>query len=291
MINQEYNKIIILCYPAGAGGNFLINCLSLTDQCVLRDAKLAEQQLSTGFSVQEKLNYFRNQLKLSLINQRWQDLNLGCSNLFGIDNEMYFFQYPEIIQKKFNYVIEQLINQEKYLFIVAHSTQFLDAYLKFWSQARVIFLTDYRDFVYQRGYGTKVDIKRLTAYWSTVRGDTWPSTPPLTYKQFLQLPDAIQHELEIDFHGEIFKWITPSPTVEELHDCAIIQQLDKLGTRAYTWSVEANFTGNEQNFITNFNKCAQWVGVTVDVSDSELNAYYRHWQDVIFKISKFNQHA
>ena len=30
-MNYETNKIIFICYPPGAGGKFLINCLGLSD--------------------------------------------------------------------------------------------------------------------------------------------------------------------------------------------------------------------------------------------------------------------
>ena len=35
-MNYETNKIIFICYPPGAGGKFLINCLGLSDSAVLQ---------------------------------------------------------------------------------------------------------------------------------------------------------------------------------------------------------------------------------------------------------------
>ena len=289
MIDRYYDKIIILCYPAGAGGNFLINCLSLSDQCVLRDAVLASQQITSGTSTEEKIKYFQNCLNKSLSDQTWQDLNLGCSNLFGVNHNIYFFEYPEIIQKKFNYVIKQLIDQKKYLFIVAHTTQSLNAYLKFWHQARVIFLTDYHDFINRRNYAPTLDVENLTHYWSMIKGESWPNFPPLCYKEFLQLPETIQQELIIDFHGEIFKWVKTSPTVEELHDQTVSKYISQLGSQTYVWSVEKNFTGNEQQFLEDLSQCAQWAGIKIDASDGQLIDYYKQWLYVIFKIAEINQ--
>lgn len=285
MINRAYDKIIILCYPGGAGGNFLINCLSLNEQCVLRDAQLAEQQLSNGIRIQEKLDYFQDQLSKSFHTRQWRDLNLGCSNLFGIDNKLYLFEYPEVIERKFNYVIKQLINQEKYLFLVAHTTQYLTAYLKFWTQARVIFFTDYHDFIRKRGYDTKVEINSLTNYWSNVKGEHWPNLPPLNFDEFLQLPDFVRYELLIDFNGEIFKWIEVSPTVEELHDRAVACYLQKLGDRSYKWNVRDNYSGDEQKFLNNLNKCAQWTGITVEATTTGVVEYYRNWLNTISKVN------
>jgi hypothetical protein len=99
MIDRNYNKIILLCYPGGAGGNFLMNCLSLNDQCVFRDSNLAEKQLRSNFNVQDKISYLFTELEKSLIHKNWNDLGLGCHQLFGIPNVLYLKEYPEIIQK------------------------------------------------------------------------------------------------------------------------------------------------------------------------------------------------
>lgn len=287
MIDRNYRKVVVLCYPRGAGGNFLINCLSLNDQCVLRDAQLAEQQLFDSISPAEKINYFKDQLIQSLDRKQWQDLNLGCANLFGVDGLSYLLTYPEVIQQKFNYIIPQLISKSKYLFIVAHTTQYLDAYLKFWPQARVIFLTDYSKFIQQRGYVKNPNIKSLSSYWLKVKGVDWPDLPPTSRVEFSQLPKSIQNELKTNFHSEIFKWFETSPTVEELHNLTIAKYNKQMGNQSYMWSVEENFTGDKQKFLDNLNDCAQWLGVTIDVPNETLFDYYNSWLDVIFKISTF----
>lgn len=152
MIDRNYDRITIVCYPAGAGGNFLINCLSLTDNCVLRNAQLADQQLAGKMSVTDKLEYLQAQLKHSKQQQIWNDLGLGCENLFGMPSHGYFDRYPEAIQQRFNAIVPKLIEQQKHLFIVAHTAQYLKAYCKFWTNAKIIVMTDYCDFLQARRF-------------------------------------------------------------------------------------------------------------------------------------------
>jgi hypothetical protein len=45
----------------------------------------------------------------------------------------------------------------------------------------------------------------LTSYWNNVRGESWPVDPPLTVKEFENLPDNIKKELMHDFKGEILQ--------------------------------------------------------------------------------------
>jgi len=286
MINREYDKIIILCYPEGAGGNFLINCLSLSDQCVLRDAKLAEQQLIVGTSAKEKLDYFQTQIDISKRTNRWNDLGLGCDNLFGVESLSYLESYPEIIEKKFNYVIPQLINQQKYLFIVAHSTQYFNACYEFWPNARAIFLTDYHDFVQQRNYLGAENKTKLTDYWNTVKGPDWPIAPPTTNKEFMLLPHAIQKELIDNFHGEIFRWVDSSVLQEELHNRAVDQLIEHMGENAFVWNVDHAFNGDQQAFIKALEQCADWAGIQISATEEDILRYYRNWLEVIFSIKQ-----
>jgi hypothetical protein len=288
-MNRNYDRIIILCHPRGAGGNFLINCLSLNDQCVFRDSVLAEQQLTSGFNVEKKLSYLQTQLTKSVLINKWGDLDLGCCNLFGIGNQLYVTEYPEIIQTKFSSVVSRLIQQQKYLFIIAHTTQYLEAYLKFWVNARVIFFNNYHNFIQKRGYDDNVNWQtkvrpQLNQYWNTVRDISWPVNPPTTRSEFLQLPKHIQNELLTQFHGEIFRWADNRQLHTNLHDRSIANIAHQLGSRAYEWNVEKTFSGDYPIFFEELHQVANWIGVSIDASRNELEDYYKQWLHAIFKI-------
>jgi len=285
MFDRSYDKVIILCYPQGGGGKFLVNCLSLNDQCVLSNASLAAHQLDNGgFTPAEKLSYFHEQLDRTLDDGNWDDLGLGNEKLFDVPTMIYFNEYPEIICRKWNTIISRVVDQHKYLFIVAHTTHVVDACLKFWTNARVIFFKDTDAFIRQRGYYHRFhDVIALRDYWNKIRGEDWPVDPPLERNDFLQLPDWIRAELLDTHQGEIFRWVEITADRNALHHQSVNERVKELGKdRAYEWSVAKNFSGDHAELIANLNRCADWVGVTIDVAESDIVAYYQKWLTTIF---------
>ena len=150
MINFDTNKLIIACYPSGAGGKFLINCLGLADNAVFQDANLAEQQLSGKFTQTDKFNLLESRMKQATTS--WRDLNLGCEQLFGFNNNHYSTWYPELLQipERYNSIIKLLSNSDYYFFKVAHNFVHLNAYLKFWNHSNIIIFENYRKFIINR---------------------------------------------------------------------------------------------------------------------------------------------
>ena len=100
-INFNTDNLIICCYPSGAGGKFLINCLGLSDDAVFQSHILAEKQLNLNFSQFNKMEYLDTELKK--ITSNWNDLNLGCEQLFGIPNHSYFAMSSKLIKNAFDF--------------------------------------------------------------------------------------------------------------------------------------------------------------------------------------------
>jgi hypothetical protein len=69
MFNYPY--INFFTYPSGAGGKFLINCLSLNDKAVFCHSILAQQQIDGKFSVDDKLNYIFKHLQIAKQRNNW----------------------------------------------------------------------------------------------------------------------------------------------------------------------------------------------------------------------------
>jgi hypothetical protein len=145
MINYHTDKLIILCYPGGAGGKCLINSLGLSNGAVFQDIDLAIKQINGNFSPLDKLSYLKNQF--ALCKDHWSDLNLGCIQFFGINNNVYLTKSPIVI----NPDVEQIINQNLYFFIVAHNINYLKEYLIHWPNAKIILFKNTKDFILSRG--------------------------------------------------------------------------------------------------------------------------------------------
>lgn len=169
MINFNTDNIIIVCYPPNAGGKFLINCLGLSDNAVFQSSCLADMQLNLSFSQSDKINYLTSQL--NKITNKWNDLNLGCRQLFGIENYTYFTILPENLKLgAFNPIISKLSHTNIKFFLVAHSTTTLDRYLNIWPNAKIIIFDNCTKFINYRSRSTYTLIElRTNKYRNTIK--------------------------------------------------------------------------------------------------------------------------
>jgi hypothetical protein len=149
MFNTD--KLIIVCFPAGAGGKFLINCLGLSDDAVFQCNKLTRLQLDGRFSQTDKFNLLVQRIYETT--DKWTDLRLGCSQLFGFSNFEYLKEPVNINNPdQFDECIPKLIDlNTHYFFIVGHHIQFLQSYLKVWKNAKVIIFENSFEFLQHRG--------------------------------------------------------------------------------------------------------------------------------------------
>ena len=121
---------IIVCYPGGAGGKFLINSIGLSNSAVFQDVDLANQQLAGNLTSQDKFNYLVNEL--DKVTTHWNDLNLGCGYITGINPQLF-------------------IEKNLYLFLVAHNSQIMGQRLGQWPNAKIIVFKNSTEFILTRG--------------------------------------------------------------------------------------------------------------------------------------------
>lgn len=188
MINFDTNNLIIVAYPPMAGGKFLINCLALSSDAVFQHRIFAQQDLNNELTSENKMQILRD--RLSEVTH-WNDLYMGCRELFGVDEKIYEKYNGNLSIFRFNDVIETLSNSKKLFFIVAHTTTVLTCILKVWRNARVIMFTDCLPFINMRG-GNNI----AADYWKDIRATTWPDQSPKTYKELMTYPKIIIDNIE-----------------------------------------------------------------------------------------------
>lgn len=192
MINFETENLIIVCYPNGAGGKFLINCLGLSDSAVFQDARIAQAQMDGNFNQLNKINCLKEQLQK--ITVKWNDLALGCIQLFAVNNEDYYHYSAEKIQLlDFNNTVVNVSTSGLKFFIVAHWPSQLDSYCKVWKNAKIIYFKNCKEFVRHRS------IAIIQDRWNMVRGPNWPKQAPESFNEFDLLPAFVKQELENKF--------------------------------------------------------------------------------------------
>jgi hypothetical protein len=200
MVNFKTDNLVIICYPAYAGGKFLINCLGLSNDAVLQDQGFAEQQLAGKFSQDDKFAYIKSSIDTTKF--EWNDLNLGCNELFGINNDDYLVSTDAILLSDgmFNPVVGKLTQSNKKFFIVAHTPTHLEKYLNVWPNARIVYFVNSFDFILFR----QPFINKNA--WDVARGSSWPIKPPTTMEEFLMLDHLIREEISSRF--DLHMWTT-----------------------------------------------------------------------------------
>jgi hypothetical protein len=200
MINFNTNKIIAICYPSGAGGNFLMNCLGLSDDAVFQCQKLANQQLDGNFSQTDKITLLHQRLEETV--DQWIDLRMGVKRLSGVDIYSYSFNYPEFITEDiFDPIIHRLTELDKhYFFMAVHTLRSFDEFRSYWKNSKIIAFENSLPFLQQRGYG-------FDKMWYNSRGVDWPKDPPKSLEEIEAYPANLLEELWKDHYRLIKDYI------------------------------------------------------------------------------------
>ena len=162
MINYDTKNCIIVAYPPGAGGNFLINSLALSKHAVMSDKDLAEQQLAGSLTSVDKLEILKTRIQNSS-NTHWNDLKLGILSLTGVTPENYYTLSKEQIDQTYYDVVHTLSNSDYKFFLMAHDKRSLEQICKIWNNPTIILFENTKKFVGWRSYGYGV-FKNVTAH-------------------------------------------------------------------------------------------------------------------------------
>lgn len=277
-----YNELYIVCYPPGAGGNFLINCLSLSDDSVLSDSILANDQLQGRLDQNAKISYLKTQLDLAEQTKNWNDLNLGNKQFFGINSHDVVDTFTEIISYKINSIVGDCIDAGKRIFFICHNILHLLSLLKIWPNSKVIFFTNYQNFLQRRpGYNQPRHHKMLNRYWLTVKDPSWPQDPPRNLDEFSELSQSIQDEL-IDLHKfYIAQWFEFESCHDRLWNDQVIQMCQKNPKNSFTWNVTNSYT-NVENLINSLHEISNKFKFQL-IDTKIIEWYFHRWKTVILQ--------
>jgi hypothetical protein len=254
----------------------------LNNQTVFQDSKLACLQINNNFSYDDKLAYIFSQFEKTSQSQHWDDLRLGCIQLFGISSIDYQTIYPEILSTMFNTVIKKIISKNLFLFVVAHDTLILRKQLNFWVNAKVIGFTNSTNFINDRNWHYYSDRfkKTRSTYWSAIRNDSWPNLPPVSESEFLLLPIPIQTELIHNFGNKISRWFIDKDQKMKLYENDLFEIKNQLDSRFYQIDVD-DFYKNEQTFLSTLKNCLHWLNLPMPVNERDNVQYFQIWKNML----------
>ena len=277
---NDYDKIVIVFYPPFAGGKFLINNLGLNDRAVFQDSDLARRQIDNDFSYRDKLEYLSTHLDSAAKDAHWNDLKLGCIQLFGYRGLDYQLEYPEILADQTNPIVQTIISENLFLFLGAHDIMALRSELNFWTNAKVIGFTNSDSFVKERlpnVFDHDKFRKIRSDYWNTIKGESWPDLPPRTESEFLLLPIQVQSELVTNFGNKISKWFLKDNRRTKLFEKSLYNIKQQLGTRFYQIDVD-EFYKDERTFLSTLKDCLQWLDLPEPRDDRDNCQYFQEWK-------------
>ena len=262
-------------YPAGSGGKFLINCVSLNHHAVFQDHILAQRQLKGDFGIDEKTRYIFDNLKIAQGTRKWTDLELGDSQLYGVTNEQYLCTFPEIIKKRFksNSLIQKCIQNSVHLNMAMHDWILFEAKLQVWPMARPVIFTNYRSFLQKRKHG-KIKDSYLDTYWNKVRDVNWPKQAPITAQELSQLPEYIQTDLRTIFNNEIERYLDYGQDFDILWD-----QYTESFPAKFVFDVEYAYE-NCYTFYEVYTEVCDYLGVP-PANEPIIVKYFSQWEKTI----------
>ena len=131
--------VIVRYYGGGSGGEFLKNCLSLSNSVVMTHHVLAELQLTGKLDYDKKVNFLNSIISSNPL-AVWNDLKLYDGNLISTDFAKFGKISPiEWNDSKINEILDRLTNkEEKYFFIKIHTYESLNNVLKAFPNAKII---------------------------------------------------------------------------------------------------------------------------------------------------------
>lgn len=156
------DSCIIVSYPPGASGKFLINCLSFNTRIQPMILPVFDDhQRQMGLLNLKLDNFIKHGIK-----EEWNDLDMGDLEFFNVHN---FYDY-DMLGKNFNSLIEiyktrvqknshlsivPCLKQNKFFFKELHTTNETQFYRKVWPNSKLIIIENTVDYVKLRYRGTK----------------------------------------------------------------------------------------------------------------------------------------
>ena len=133
-INYFTENLIVVYYPAGAGGKFITLALNLHQQILPQSEIFAKQKLKRNHS--KKIGYDIARSILDKTVGSKQHFELGCSQMAGF-NGVDLLEDPEADQRRSNDFWKELTNQKShYFFMICHENN--DQFIKYRKKKQII---------------------------------------------------------------------------------------------------------------------------------------------------------
>jgi len=260
-IHSDTDNVVIICYPAYAGGKFLINSLSLSNNAIMQHEIITEMQLNNLEVYDLKVNYLIQNVNNT---SKWNDINLNAHRIFGVNEDEY-------INPSFSKLLEKVTSSPYKFFYEVHDPENLHNILNYWNNAKVIVFVESQQFIYMRANVTR----RIEDYWDTIKQSNWPNVPPKTLEEYYNLDQNIINELEQINHKTEKIYPNKIRRLLNNHDEFGDQYKKYISSNdVYYWN--NNWYFSKEQTIQHIKEIYEWLDMTiVDIGD--IMRYYDAW--------------
>ena len=201
-INYDSYNPVIIQFPRFAGGKFISNCLALSKYAVPQDATTANYLLENP----DDYNYRFNQVSKTL-----------PGTVAEMRNWIANYEFGDYQQES---SLAQLSNSGLNFFLAAHQPNNTVGLLALWKNAKVIILTNFRQFsnisCERKGNGETVEGvsgNYCVEKYTLLKGSSWPTWDEFNAAKF----DVINiSNLPISIRDEISNFYPPNPDAATL---------------------------------------------------------------------------
>ena len=142
MQNNFENLGIVVYFPCGAGGKFIINCLSLSQHCVVFSKKFAKWELTQPIDntlYQAKLAEVLKTIPPTVKDLRWQDYEMEAR---------WIAYYQDQNCVSLDPLVDTIVSQSKHLAFGSHVPETINLLLKEYPNFKnIVKLTNYTDWM------------------------------------------------------------------------------------------------------------------------------------------------
>ena len=164
MSDKFQNQAILVYYPCGAGGKFIINSLGLSRHCVPHDPELAiwdlPQTVFDQLYYQTKLDQVLNTVPPIHDLDNWQKYELGV-----------YDKWLNPVDFSAKSRLNNIINADRYFCLIGHSPEDLQKYLNRYPNINIVKLTNYCQWLKRSSFKIlelKNDVENKVDYWNYI---------------------------------------------------------------------------------------------------------------------------
>lgn len=272
ILPSDYDKVTLLLYPRKVGGKFLNTCLGFSDQYVFQDIDLAKQQVNGNFELKDKIKYINKQLFISAKTKIWQDLFLGCDQLWGTNTGDQSCDELEKLKTEYFYYddIFYLMKNNVWLSRVGHNIRIIKNWYKIFPNSTLIYYYNWDNFLFSRD-------KAIQKNWNIVKQSSWDNKHPYTIEEFYNLSSDVKKEIKKFFPSLYYQLLLIDNHKKE--NDIFVKELKESNNKVYYWDVD--WYNDESVFLEKLKELYKKLNLEINWKDEQIVNYRKKWMYTI----------